>query len=81
MTQRVRCPVHDQGATVEFLVGEDDGECRFDVAGCSLIARGGPVACGKVCRSTSVAPFGEWPGAGAGDASEPGVGRAVPRGQ
>jgi hypothetical protein len=65
--RRVRCPIRDRGATVAFVVGDDGDECHFDVAACTLIGPGAPVDCGKVCRSTSVAPFEDWsyPTAGA----------------
>jgi hypothetical protein len=58
--ERILCPVDGRAATVDFVVGSDDGDSRLDVAHCALIGPGVSVECGKVCRSTAVAPFGEW---------------------
>jgi hypothetical protein len=56
---RLQCPVVGRSATVDFVVAVNDGEAYEDVARCSLLAPHRPVECGKVCRSTSVAPFAE----------------------
>ncbi|HLK10269.1 MAG TPA: hypothetical protein VKW76_02710 [Candidatus Binatia bacterium] len=56
--RRLRCPVENAPATVDFVVAANGGEAYVDVAACSLLPRDEPVTCGKVCRSTSVAPFG-----------------------
>ena len=57
--KELECPVERRAATVDFVVAADDGEAYLDVARCSLLPRGKPVECGKVCRSTSVAPFAD----------------------
>ena len=50
--RRLECPVERRPATVA-------GETYVDVAACSLLPPDRPVECGRVCRSTSVAPFSQ----------------------
>ena len=61
--ERLQCPIHRRQAVVDLLVeepvDEDGGDVYRDVLRCSLCSPREPVACDKVCRSTSVAPFGE----------------------
>lgn len=58
--RRVGCPAGDRLATVALVVEAcGGGEVYRDVAGCSLRPAGMRVDCGKECRSTSVAPFGD----------------------
>jgi hypothetical protein len=57
--RRLECPVERRPATVEFVVAADPGETYVDVATCSLLPPDRPVECGRVCRSTSVAPFAQ----------------------
>jgi hypothetical protein len=59
VSRRLQCPVEGRRATVDFVVDANDGEVYLDVASCSLLPPGKPVECGKVCRSTSVAPFAD----------------------
>jgi len=56
--RRVTCPVHECEAMVDFVLEDDRGEVYADVVGCSLVAPGREIDCGKPCRSTSVVPFG-----------------------
>ena len=55
--RRVICPGAESDAIVDFLVDAEGPEVYRDVVDCSLV-RGRPAGCGRVCRSTSVAPFG-----------------------
>jgi hypothetical protein len=64
--RRVGCPVHGTAADVDFLVDATGPVVYRDVVDCSLLPPGRGVECGKVCRSISVAPFGE-------DVAEPAV--------
>lgn len=57
--RRLRCPVGGEPATVDFVVAAHDGAAYLDVVRCSLLPPGKPVACGKVCRSASIAPFAD----------------------
>lgn len=56
--RRVRCPLHQRDATVDFVIEGGDGEVRADVVGCSLVGPGREIDCSKPRRSTGVAPFG-----------------------
>jgi hypothetical protein len=58
MRERLECPVHGRQAVVDFVFEQDNGQVFRDVARCSLGEPGKPVSCGKVCRSSGVAPFG-----------------------
>ena len=58
-SRRLECPVEGRPATVTFVVMANDGEAYIDVATCSLLSPDEPAACGKLCRSASVAPFRE----------------------
>ena len=56
--RRLTCPLRGLDATVDFVMRDTDGDVYADVVGCSLVASGDQIVCGKPCRSTSVAPFG-----------------------
>jgi hypothetical protein len=51
--RRLQCPVEGRPAVVDFVVHANDGAAYLDVVRCSLIAPGGPVECGKVCRRSA----------------------------
>jgi hypothetical protein len=56
--RRTACPLQEREATVDFVVGDEDTPVYADVVGCSLVAPGHEIECGKPCRSAGVAPFG-----------------------
>jgi hypothetical protein len=59
LRRRLECPVEHRPATVELVVVSNGGAAYVDVAACSLLDPDRPVECGRVCRSTSVAPFSQ----------------------
>jgi hypothetical protein len=60
----VPCPADGRMAQVDFVFRSDDGEVAVDVLRCSHRPGELGVACGRECRSASVAPFGARPAAG-----------------
>jgi hypothetical protein len=51
--------VHGTAADVDLLVDATGPVVYRDVVDCSLLPPGRAGECGKVCRSVSVAPFGD----------------------
>jgi len=55
--RRVTCPADGRQALVDFMFRSENGTFPVDVFRCSLRPGEVPVACGRECRSVSVAPF------------------------
>jgi hypothetical protein len=53
----VACPADGLLAEVDYVFRSDGGEVTVDVLRCSHRPGERPVACGRECRSLSVAPF------------------------
>jgi hypothetical protein len=60
----VPCPADGRMAQVDFVLRAHDGEVPVDVVRCSHRPDEVPVACGRECRSASVAPFAPRPAMG-----------------
>ena len=60
----VPCPADGTMAQVDYVLRSDDGEVVVDVLRCSHRPGEVPAACGRECRSASVAPFAMRPAAG-----------------
>ena len=54
----VACPARGHDAAVDVVFADDEHDAWADVVHCSLVPEDGAIACGKPCRSISVAPFG-----------------------